>query len=106
MWPRAPRPGLTRGELDVLTLVAGGLSNPEIAAHLGSSARTVSTHVERLLHKLGRASRAGAAAVAVEEGLLRLPIPGGGRSIEGLPVGLIDETVEGRVPRARAPAHR
>ncbi len=106
MVPTAPPHGLTLRELDVLTLVAGGLSNPEIAAHLGSSARTVSTHVERLLHKLGRASRAGAAAVAVEEGLLRLPIPGGGRSIEGLPVGLIDETVEGRVPRARPPAYR
>jgi branched-chain amino acid transport system substrate-binding protein len=101
-----PPHGLTARELDVLTLVAGGLSNPEIAAHLGSSARTVSTHVERLLGKLGQASRAGAAAVAIEQGLLRLPVPGGGRAIEGVPLGLIDEVAEGRAPRRRAPAYR
>jgi branched-chain amino acid transport system substrate-binding protein len=101
-----PPHGLTARELDVLTLVAGGLSNPEIAAHLGASVRTVSTHVERLLGKLGQASRAGAAAVAIDRGLLRLPIAGGGRAIEGLPVGLIDEVAEGRAPRRRAPAYR
>jgi branched-chain amino acid transport system substrate-binding protein len=104
--PTAPPHRLTLRELDVLTLLAGGLSNPEIAAHLGSSARTVSTHVERILSKLDRTSRAGAAALAVEQGLLRLPVPGGGRSIEGLPLGLVDETVEGRLPRARPPAYR
>jgi branched-chain amino acid transport system substrate-binding protein len=101
-----PPHGLTARELDVLTLVAGGLSNPEIAAHLGSSARTVSTHVERLLGKLGQASRAGAAAVAIDRGLLRLPLPGGGRAIEGLPVGLIDEIATGSAPRGRPPAYR
>jgi branched-chain amino acid transport system substrate-binding protein len=101
-----PPHGLTARELDVLTLVAGGLSNPEIAAHLGASVRTVSTHVERLLGKLGQASRAGAAAVAIDRGLLRLPVAGGGRAIEGLPVGLIDEVAEGRAPRLRAPAYR
>jgi len=104
--PVAPPHGLTARELDVLTLVAGGLSNPEIAGHLGASARTVSTHVERLLAKLGQASRAGAASTAIEEGLLRLPIPGGGRAVEGLPVGLVDAVVEGRAPRFRAPAFR
>jgi branched-chain amino acid transport system substrate-binding protein len=98
--------GLTVRELDVLTLMAGGLSNPEIAAHLGASPRTVSTHVERVLSKLERPSRAGAAALAVAEGLLRLPIPGGGRSVEGLPIGLVDEIVEGGAPRARPPAYR
>jgi branched-chain amino acid transport system substrate-binding protein len=104
--PVTPPHGLTLRELDVLTLVAGGLSNPEIAGHLGASARTVSTHVERLLGKLGQASRAGAAAMAIEEGLLRLPIPGGGRAVEGLPVGVVDEVVEGRAPRHRPPAYR
>lgn len=98
--------GLTLRELDVLTLLAGGRSNPEIAAHLGTSPRTISTHVERILRKLGTASRAGAAGLAVAEGLLRLPVPGGGRSIEGLPLGLVDELVEGRAPRARPPAYR
>jgi branched-chain amino acid transport system substrate-binding protein len=101
-----PPHGLTARELDVLTLVAGGLSNPEIAGHLGASARTISTHVERLLAKLGQASRAGAAAIAIDQGLLRLPIPGGGRAIEGLPVGLLDEVVDGRGLRTRAPDYR
>jgi branched-chain amino acid transport system substrate-binding protein len=104
--PVAPPHGLTLRELDVLTLVAGGLSNPEIAGHLGASPRTVSTHVERLLGKLEQVSRAGAAAMAIEEGLLRLPIPGGGRAVEGLPVGVVDEVVEGCAPRLRPPAYR
>ena len=104
--PIEPPHGLTARELDVLTLIAGGLSNPEIAAHLGASARTVSTHVERLLGKLGQATRAGAAAVAIDQGLLRLPVPGGGRAIEGLPVGLVDQHVEGRDLRTRPSAYR
>jgi branched-chain amino acid transport system substrate-binding protein len=104
--PVAPPHGLTPRELDVLTLVAGGLSNPEIGAHLGASARTVSTHVARLLAKLAQASRAGAAALAMEHGLLRLPIPGGGRAVEGLPIGVVDEAAEGRAPRTRPPAYR
>jgi branched-chain amino acid transport system substrate-binding protein len=104
--PIDPPHGLTARELDVLTLVAGGLSNPEIAGHLGASARTISTHVEHLLGKLGQATRAGAAAVAIDQGLLRLPLPGGGRAIEGLPVGLLDEAVEGRALRTRAPDYR
>ena len=98
--------GLTARELDVLTLIAGGLSNPEIGGHLGASARTISTHVERLLAKLGQSTRAGAAAVAIDQGLLRLPIPGGGRAIESLPVGLLDDAVEGRGLRTRAPEYR
>lgn len=102
----APPYGLTLRELDVLTLLAGGLSNPEIAGHLRTSARTVSTQVERILGKLGRAARAGAAALAVEEGLLRLPVPGGGRAVEGLQVGLLDETVHGQRPRTRPSACR
>jgi branched-chain amino acid transport system substrate-binding protein len=102
----APPHGLTARELDVLTLIAGGLSNPEIAGHLGASTRTISTHVEHLLAKLGQGTRAGAAAVAIDQGLLRLPIPGGGRAIEGLPVALLDDAVEGRELRTRGPDYR
>ncbi|MFN8146997.1 MAG: ABC transporter substrate-binding protein [Candidatus Nanopelagicales bacterium] len=69
--------GLTAREVDVLTLVCLGLTNQQVAARLGTSARTVSTQVERLLTKLGQAGRAGLAAVTVESDLLRLPIPGG-----------------------------
>jgi branched-chain amino acid transport system substrate-binding protein len=93
---------LTARELDVLTLLAGGRSNPEIAAYLGGSPRTVDTHVVHILQKLDQTKRAGAAAVAVELGLLRLPVPGGGRAVEGLAVGAIDEIASGRRLRTNA----
>lgn len=69
--------GITPREVEVLTLVAAGLSNKEISARLGNSARTVSTQIERLLAKLGQRSRAGLAALTVDGGLMMLPIPGG-----------------------------
>lgn len=90
-----PPYGLTARELDVLTLVAGGLSNPEIAAHLRSSVRTITTHVQRILAKLDQPSRAGAAAVSVEEGIQRLPVTGGGRCVEMLPIGVVDQLAAG-----------
>lgn len=97
--------GLTPREVDVLTLVAGGLSNPEVAAHLGTSARTVSTQVATVLDKLDQVSRAGAASAAVEHGLLRLPVPGGGRSISRLPVGRVDVAArQADAPLPRTPA--
>ncbi|HEX9033852.1 MAG TPA: ABC transporter substrate-binding protein [Streptosporangiaceae bacterium] len=68
---------LTARELDVLTLLAIGLSNTEVGAALVTSPRTISTHVEHILAKLGQASRTGAAAMAVERGYLRLPLPAG-----------------------------
>jgi len=85
--------GLTGRELDVLTLLGGGLNNKDIAARLKTSVRTVSTHVEHLLTKLSQRSRAGAGAVAVDQGLVRLPIPGGGHGLEGLTVGLLDQAI-------------
>jgi branched-chain amino acid transport system substrate-binding protein len=88
--------GLTSRELDVLTLLGGGLDNKQIAARLRTSARTVGTHVEHVLGKLSQRSRAGASAVAVDRGLLRLPIPGGADGLEGLTVGLIDRSAGGR----------
>ena len=77
---------LTARELDVLTLMAIGLSNVEIGNCLVASPRTVSTHVEHILAKLGQASRSGAAAMAVEHGLLRLPLPGQGEFPDGLTI--------------------
>ena len=91
---RGPIPeGLTARELDVLTLVACGLQNREIAGRLGTSARTVSSHVEHILAKLGQRTRAGAAALAIERGIVRLPIPGGAEGLDGLTVGLLDRSV-------------
>ncbi|WP_043723870.1 helix-turn-helix transcriptional regulator [Nocardia asiatica] len=71
-WPYC----LTARELEILHLVTAGLSNPEIAKRLYVSPRTVSTHVEHLLGKLGCASRAQLAAMAVNEGLLLCEQPG------------------------------
>jgi DNA-binding CsgD family transcriptional regulator len=70
--------GLTRRELDVLSLLVRGDTNQEIGAALFISRRTVSTHVEHLFEKLGLATRAGAAALAVDQGLILPSFPGGG----------------------------
>lgn len=60
---------LTAREMDVLTLVARGLSNQEIADQLSLSERTVRGHVSNVLSKLHLASRTQAALYAVREGL-------------------------------------
>lgn len=76
--------GVTSREIDILTLLALGLTNGQIAERLGTSARTVSTQVERLLLKLEQTGRGGLAALAVDGGLLRLPIPGGATGLTSI----------------------
>ena len=66
--------GLSARELDVLNGLAQGASNQRIASERSISVRTVTTHVERILAKLGQESRAGAATKAAREGLLRLDL--------------------------------
>jgi pimeloyl-ACP methyl ester carboxylesterase/DNA-binding CsgD family transcriptional regulator len=61
---------LTRRELEVLRLVASGLSNREIAASLVLSEHTVHRHVANILRKLAQPSRAAAAAQAARSGLI------------------------------------
>ncbi|MFJ6566788.1 ABC transporter substrate-binding protein [Streptomyces sp. NPDC091292] len=81
-----PPSGLTAREIDIISLVALGLSNREISSRLGTSIRTVTTQVERLLKKLGQDSRAGLSALAVDRDLIRLPIPGGVEHRSGIRV--------------------
>ncbi|BBY28486.1 ABC transporter substrate-binding protein [Mycolicibacterium sediminis] len=97
--------GITLREVDVLTLLALGLTNVGIAARLGTSARTVSTQIERLLTKLDQGTRGGLAALAVDSGLLRLPIPGGVDGTHG--IGVVElESIVTAVPRSPAPPLR
>ena len=63
-------PALTTRELEVLRLVAEGLSNGQIAAQLFIATKTVSVHVSNILAKLGVSSRTEAAAFAHRTGLL------------------------------------
>jgi DNA-binding NarL/FixJ family response regulator len=61
---------LTRRELDVLSLLVDGLSQPEIAQKLFISQKTVGKHIEHILTKLAVHNRAQAVAVAVHDELI------------------------------------
>ncbi|MFF4344196.1 response regulator [Kitasatospora sp. NPDC001540] len=71
---------LTSRETDVLRLVGQGLTNEEVADRLVVSIATVKTHLNRVMSKLGLASRAQAVVTAYESGLVtpgRNAAPGG-----------------------------
>jgi DNA-binding NarL/FixJ family response regulator len=63
---------LTRRELEILELVAAGMTNKAIASHVGISEHTVKFHVNALLGKLGAQSRTQAVTTATRMGLIRL----------------------------------
>jgi DNA-binding NarL/FixJ family response regulator len=68
-----PRVELTDREHEVLTLMARGLSNKEIAAILGRAEPTVKVHVLHILQKLNAADRTEAVTVALQRGIIHLP---------------------------------
>jgi len=82
-WPDPGLPGpeqldeLTPREREVMGLVAGGLSNDEIAEHLVISRATAKTHVSRALYKVHARNRAQLVTLAYETGLVqpRHPVP-------------------------------
>jgi DNA-binding NarL/FixJ family response regulator len=69
---------LTDREREVLSLVAAGLSNDEIAGHLVVSPHTAKTHVNRAMTKLGAHDRAQLVVIAYEAGLVHPPLGGSG----------------------------
>ena len=62
--------GLTAREVEVLQLLARGLSNKEIARRLVMAPKTAGNHVEHIYAKIGAVNRAGASLFAVRHGLL------------------------------------
>ncbi len=70
-------PHLSRREIQVISLVASGLTSKEVGSRLGISARTVNWHVSNVLSKLKVSSRTEAVAVGLELRLVRGPRPSG-----------------------------
>lgn len=64
------RDRLTSREVAVLKLVAGGLTNREIAERLGTSSRTIDAHLRSIYGKIDVPSRSAATRYAVELGLV------------------------------------
>ena len=68
--PTAYPAGLSQREVEVLSLIAAGKTDREIAAELFISARTVGGHISNILNKTRCANRTEAAAYATRQGLV------------------------------------
>jgi len=67
-----PKSALTPREVEVLTLVAKGLANKEIAGKLGTADGTVKIHVQNILGKLNASDRTHAVTIALQRGIIQL----------------------------------
>ena len=67
--------GLTPREVEVLTLIARGASNRQVAQALGITANTAGTHIERIYTKTGASTRSTATLFAMQHGLLNTVEP-------------------------------
>jgi DNA-binding NarL/FixJ family response regulator len=77
--------GLSPRELEILTFLAHGQTQAQIASTLVLSPKTVSTHIQHMLAKLGVHSRAQAVAAAFKLGLVSPDVEGHALSSEGVP---------------------
>jgi DNA-binding NarL/FixJ family response regulator len=77
--PRRPAAGLSAREIEVVRLVAEGLSNAEIARRLVISPRTVTTHLQHVYARLGLGSRTALVRYALDRDLFRTTIRTAGR---------------------------
>jgi DNA-binding NarL/FixJ family response regulator len=67
-----PQIVLTEREVQVLSFVARGMANKDIADRLGTASGTIKMHVQNILSKLGAADRTHAVTIALERGILHL----------------------------------
>jgi two-component system nitrate/nitrite response regulator NarL len=81
-WSKPQTTDLSEREVEVLQLVAEGWPPGEVASKLVISRKTVSSHMQRILAKLGVHTRAQAVAVAYEAGLIRVTPNGNSSEVE------------------------
>jgi len=67
-----PQVALTPREIEVLSLVAQGLANKEVASRLGTASGTVKIHVQNILSKLCATDRTHAVTIALQRGIIHL----------------------------------
>jgi DNA-binding NarL/FixJ family response regulator len=67
--PGKPPDGLTQREAEILSMIARGMTNPDIAAELYVSAQTIKSHINRIFAKTGSANRAAAIRYARDQHL-------------------------------------
>ncbi len=67
-----PQVALTPREVEVLTFVANGLANKEIAERLGTASGTIKMHIQNILGKLNASDRTHAVTLAIQRGILHL----------------------------------